>query len=141
MICIGVPVCRPLYKQYIDRWTSRDRSKYQEHSGGGSYPLRTFGGSETPGRSVTKDKSVDPDNDSDPSLRDDVVMYHERKIGIKGPFTKAYAMGGNHVKRDDQSDEEILGPDFRRSQMRTDVESQEAGIRFTEEFKITSTYV
>jgi hypothetical protein len=51
MICIGIPVCRPLYKDYIDRLTSRSTSKYKDISGNGvgAMPLRTIGGSEIPG--------------------------------------------------------------------------------------------
>lgn len=51
MICIGIPVCRPLYKDYIDRLTSRNTSKYKDISGNGvgAMPLRTIGGSEIPG--------------------------------------------------------------------------------------------
>lgn len=127
MICIGIPVCRPLYKKYLEKLTSRDASKYrnyQDQSEGGSYPLKTFGGSTMRAGPGTKDGDV--------SDGDDSITKAERKLGIGGPYTKSYVMGGDRVRGDDQSDEQILGPDFRQSQ-RTDLESQDKGIRVTYE--------
>ncbi|KAH8657362.1 hypothetical protein BGZ61DRAFT_371278 [Ilyonectria robusta] len=134
MICIGIPVCRPLYKRYLDKWTSRDASKYQEQiEGGGSYPLRTFGGSTLrPGQANKDDDTLD-DRDS--------ITKEERKLGIGGPFTKSYAVGGGRIRGDNQSDEEILVPNFRRSQQRAaeiDAKQMGMGIRVTEEYKVTS---
>ncbi|KAM0420320.1 hypothetical protein ACHAPT_011862 [Fusarium lateritium] len=127
MICIGIPVCRPLYKKYLEKLTSRDASKYRDYrdrSEGGSYPLKTFGGSTVrPGQD---------NKDGDTSDGDDSITRAERKLGIGGPFTKSYVMGGERVRGDNQSDEQILGPDFRRSQ-RDDLESQDKGIRVTYE--------
>lgn len=131
LICIGIGVCRPLYKRYIDQWTSRDGSKYVEHSEAGSYALRTFGGGNAPRRGKGQDDS-----------EADSITIAERRLGIGKPFsTKAYAIGGNRLHGD--SDEEILGPDFRRSQHRrkSDVENQGkgmAGIRVTEEYEVTT---
>lgn len=127
MICIGIPVCRPLYKKYLEKLTSRDGSKYrnyQDRSEGGSYPLKTFGGSTMrPGKDT---------KDGDTSDGEDSITKAERKLGIGGPFTKSYVRGGERVRGDNQSDEQILGPDFRRSQ-RDDLESQDKGIRVTYE--------
>ncbi|KAJ4253311.1 hypothetical protein NW762_010466 [Fusarium torreyae] len=124
MICIGIPVCRPLYKKYIEKWTSRDGSKYRERSG--SYPLQTIGGSNMNPRPVNKDDDM---SDADESIRET-----ERKLGMAGPFTKTrvYSKTGERVRDDNQSDEEILGPEFRRNQ-REDIESQDRGIRVTYE--------
>lgn len=134
MICIGIPVCRPLYKRYLDKWTSRDASKYQEQiEGGGSHPLRTFGGSTLRPGQVDKDDDNFDDRDS--------ITREERKLGIGGPFTKSYAVGGGRVCGDNQSDEEILVPNFRRSQQRAadlDAQHMGMGIRVTDEYKVTS---
>ncbi|KAF5007139.1 hypothetical protein FDECE_6525 [Fusarium decemcellulare] len=127
MICIGIPVCRPLYKKYLDKWTSRDASNYREQSEGGTYPLRTFGGSTM--RAGPKDDDTSDGGDS--------ITKAERKLGIGGPFNKAYAKGGERVRGDNQSDEQILGPDFRRSQ-RADLESQDKGITVTYEVTTSS---
>ncbi|KAM6519004.1 hypothetical protein FALCPG4_012660 [Fusarium falciforme] len=127
MICIGIPVCRPLYKKYLEKLTSRDGSKYrnyQDRSERGSYPLKTFGGSTMRPGQDTKD--------GDTSDGEDSITKAERKLGIGGPFTKSYVRGGERVRGDNQSDEQILGPDFRRSQ-RDDLESQDKGIRVTYE--------
>merc|ERR1712000_483207 len=56
MICIGIPVCRPLYKGYLDRWTSHKTSSRYENLNGpqlnaGQVPLHTIGGSDLPGGS------------------------------------------------------------------------------------------
>ena len=77
----------------------------------------------------------DPDNTSEA----DSITLTERKLGISGPYTKTFARGGR-VRGDNQSDESILGPDFRRSQLRNDLDAQEknVGITVTEEFQITS---
>ncbi|KAM0547822.1 hypothetical protein ACHAPJ_010168 [Fusarium lateritium] len=124
MICIGIPVCRPLYKKYIEKWTSRDASKYRDRSG--SYPLQTIGGSNMNGGPVNKD---DDTSDADGSIRET-----ERKLGMAGPFTKTrvYSKTGERVRDDNQSDKEILGPEYRRNQ-REDIESQDRGIRVTYE--------
>jgi hypothetical protein len=130
MICIGIPVCRPLYKRYLDKWTSRDASnKYQQQSEGGSYALQTYGGSMRPRRGA---------DSNDPSVGGDSIMHKDRKIGLSGPFTKSYAIGGDRVRGDDQSDESILGHDFRRSQRTPDHESQGKSIRVTAEYEITT---
>lgn len=131
MICIGIPVCRPLYKRYLDKWTSRDASNYQERSGGGSYPLKTFGGS------TLRPRPSDRDNSSEGG---DSITLAERKLGIGGPYNKSFARAGGRVRGDDQSEESILGPDFRRSQHRNDLDAQEKGegITVTEEFQITT---
>ncbi|KAF5574992.1 integral membrane protein pth11 [Fusarium pseudoanthophilum] len=125
MICIGIPVCRPLYKQYLDRWTSRDGSKYREHSAGGSHPLQTIGGSTLNPNTPDKNNSISEDYDKE---------EHERRIAVKGPFTKTrvYSKGIHRLRDDNQSDEEILGPDFRRAQQ-MDLHGQEGGIRVTYE--------
>ncbi|KAF5645100.1 integral membrane protein pth11 [Fusarium sp. NRRL 52700] len=119
MICIGIPVCRPLYKQYLDRWTSRDGSKYKEQSAGGSHPLQTIGGSYI-------------NANTDVSSEGCKAAEQEKKIGLKGPFTKTriYSKPAERVRRDDQSDESILGPDFRRNQQD---DLGERGIRVTYE--------
>ncbi|OHW95981.1 hypothetical protein CSPAE12_05368 [Colletotrichum incanum] len=48
MICIAIPVCRPLYKQCINKWTSRDASGYKPQREGRGFALKTIGGSSIP---------------------------------------------------------------------------------------------
>jgi hypothetical protein len=122
MICIGIPVCRPIYKKYLDKWTSRDGSKYKEPVEGGSYPLQTIGGSYISGTAPHKNNTSE----------DCKVAEYEKKVGIKGPFTKTriYSKPTQRVRSDDESDESILGPDYRRNQQN---DLGEQGIRVTYE--------
>lgn len=105
MICIGIPVCRPLYKKYLSKWSSRNSSKYQQNSGA-SFPLQTIGGSTKYPAQVHK-----KDSTSEASVEE-----YERR-GIGGPYgkNKVFAKGAERYS-ENQSEEEILGPDFRRSQ-------------------------
>ncbi|KAF5234165.1 hypothetical protein FANTH_12267 [Fusarium anthophilum] len=107
MICIGIPTCRPLYNRYLDRWTSRDGSKYREHSAGRPYPLQTIGGSTLNPNTPDKNNGISEDYDEE---------EHKGSIAGRGPFTRTrvYSKGVDRLREDDQSDEEILGPDFRR---------------------------
>lgn len=121
LICIGIPVCRPLYKDYLDRLTSRDTSKYKGLSGNGvgGMPLRTIGGSEKyPVSNQTNDSKnrTMPPSDSKPHSQNSI--------------TKAWYPGDNH------SDEEILGESYK-------VQpgghfSERTGITVTEEFEVTN---
>ncbi|KAG4271305.1 hypothetical protein FPRO04_11067 [Fusarium proliferatum] len=113
MICIGIPVCRPLYKKYFSKWSSRNSSKYQQNSSA-SYPLQTIGGSTMYPAQVHK-----KDSTSEAS-----VQEYERR-GVRSSFNKnkVFAKGAERGYGDNQSEEEILGPDFRRSQ-RQDIEGQ-----------------
>lgn len=55
MVCIGIPVCRPLYKRWLEKFASNlsgTNSGYKKHgssSRGPRYGLRTIGGSTMPG--------------------------------------------------------------------------------------------
>lgn len=124
MICIGIPICRPLYKQYRDKLTSRDASKYQEQSDGRSHPLKTFGGSTLRPGQINKDDNSDGDS----------IKETERKLGIRGLFNKAraYAMHDERVCDDNQSDEQILGPEVCQSHQ-NDREALDKGIMVTYE--------
>ncbi|KAI1061521.1 hypothetical protein LB506_011820 [Fusarium annulatum] len=113
MICIGIPVCRPLYKKYFSKWSSRNSSKYQQNSGA-SYPLQTIGGSTMyPGQAHKKDST------SEASVQE----YERRGVRSSSNKNKVFAKGAERGYGDNQSEEEILGPDFRRSQ-RQDIEGQ-----------------
>jgi len=97
-----------------------------------------------PGEDGREVDNKDQAASSDPSLTGaDSITTADRKLGLNGPFTKSYAMGGERVTGDNQSDEEILGPDFRRSQRQgTSMDIQRkghgGGIQVTEEFEITT---
>ncbi|RFN49797.1 hypothetical protein FIE12Z_5945 [Fusarium flagelliforme] len=128
MVCIGIPVCRPLYKKYFRKWTTRNSSNYPEHNSGASYPLQTIGGGIIPAKRADRNGSG---NTSD--THDKIMREHERKLGIGSSLsrTKVYPKGDGRFHGDDQS-EEILGPEFRRSQI-LDLEAQGGGTQLTRE--------
>ncbi|KAM5354838.1 hypothetical protein ACJ41O_001484 [Fusarium nematophilum] len=99
MVCIGIPICRPLYKRYLGKWTSKDDSKYKRNNSG-IYQLESFrhGESRLENRTQSGDTSI---------------ADEERAMGLNSPFTKAYAVGS--FPADNQSEEEILGSDFQAS--------------------------
>ena len=120
MICIGIPVCRPLYKRFLDKLTSRDSSGYKKQGDSlqtpaPSYGLRTFGGSPMPNRSGWNSAK---DGKSQGSVTDnDAADFQSVKLGIDGPFTEARAVGGRSVP-DNNSDEDILGDEYRQGHQR-----------------------
>ncbi|KAH7142930.1 hypothetical protein B0J13DRAFT_585588 [Dactylonectria estremocensis] len=100
MVCIGIPICRPLHKKYLDKWTSKDGSKYKANTAGG--------------------------------------LGADRKLGLNGPCTKSYVIRGRFLG-DNQSEEEIQGPNFLQSQQRrSDDDGLEKGILVTEGYQVTS---
>lgn len=44
----------------------------------------------------------------------DSITKAERKTGLGGRFSRPYSVGSKPVSGDNQSDEEILGPEFQR---------------------------
>ncbi|KAF9768753.1 hypothetical protein IL306_013901 [Fusarium sp. DS 682] len=107
MICISIPVCRPLYKKYFSKWSSCGSSKYREQNSGASYPLQTIGGSTMYPAQVHK-----KDSKSEASVKE----YERKDVG--GSYTKnrVFAKGTEKGYGENESEEEILRPDFRKSQ-------------------------
>ncbi|KAK7697130.1 hypothetical protein SLS64_013874 [Diaporthe eres] len=137
MICIAVPVCRPLYNRFLDKFTSRGTGGSYERQNGGSgqspgFALHTFGGSTLlprggAGQRVAGKrlrKSPGGDRDEQPSLG-------EQKMG--GTSTYAIAIGTR--QDENHSDEEIMGAEERGSERL--VQPGANAIRVTEEIKVT----
>lgn len=136
MICIAVPVCRPLYNRFLDKFTSRGTGgSYERQNGSGQSPgfaLHTFGGSTLlprggAGQRVAGKrlrKSPGGDSDEQPSLG-------EQKMGS----TSTYAIAIGTRQDENHSDEEILGAEERN----LGGLGQPGGnaIRVTEEVKVT----
>ncbi|KAH7477973.1 hypothetical protein FOMA001_g10305 [Fusarium oxysporum f. sp. matthiolae] len=114
MICIGIPVCRPLYKKYFSKRSSRNSSKYREQNSGAPYPLQTIGGSTMYPAQVQK-----KDSTSEASVKE----YERNGVGSLYTKNKIFTKGAERGYGENQSEEEILGPDFRRSQQQ-DVEAR-----------------
>ncbi|KAH6856277.1 hypothetical protein B0I37DRAFT_351358 [Chaetomium sp. MPI-CAGE-AT-0009] len=137
MVCIGIPICRPLYKQWLDRMLSYgsgigsggyQKQKGQERSGEDSsrrgYGLRTIGGSTMPGRAR---RDTEPSaNAAAGDSSSDIISDTDSKggagaAGAAGPsgtkvgldaaaFHEATVVGGMEWNG---SEEEILGSEAR----------------------------
>lgn len=136
LICIGIPVCRPLYKRAFRRIFGETSSAgYHKQSGGAdgsnSVPLRTIGGglvgpdgkpvvvgkrgagdSHATGTGTRQNTKTDKEGDGS-----DGISFSEVKLGVNGPFTRTTVGRGRRGSVDNTSDEEILGEEFRRSQV------------------------
>ncbi|GAB1319258.1 Integral membrane protein pth11 [Madurella fahalii] len=152
MICIGIPVCRPLYKRFLDKISTNGTGSggYKKHSVGGGrsgrsgggprYGLRTFGGSTMPGASTWEPEGETVrDRDGDDAGSDRTGSSgDEAKGGGKGgqankgmklgitPFTETTAVAGGDVcAPDNGSQEEILGGEFKQghARRRSDIET------------------
>lgn len=114
MICIGVPVVRPLYKGFINKLISRatrSTSGYKKQAPGPRYGLKTFGGSTMPGASRLQAETTDRE-EGDEDSKAATKRLKEMKLGMNGPFTPTEAVGGRSMP-DNRSDEEILGEEYR----------------------------
>ncbi|GAB1315542.1 hypothetical protein MFIFM68171_05752 [Madurella fahalii] len=152
LICIGVPVCRPLYKQVFRRiWGDSKSTGYQKQYGHGSnsMPLRTIGGGIIggDGNPISKNQASVSATGKDNSD----AGFGDVKLGVTGPFTRTTVGRGrkNSSIADNSSDEDILD-EYRRSQMHrpSDVEDGTArghtdgsgaghgGIMVTESFRV-----
>lgn len=129
LICIGIPVCRPLYKRVFQRILGETSSAgYHKQSAGNdssSLALRTIGGGligpdgkPIPKKGPAGSTTTGNNNPSDKSAADD-SSFTEVKLGVNGPFTHTTVGRGSRNDRldpDNASDEEILD-EYRRSQM------------------------
>jgi hypothetical protein len=153
LICIGIPVCRPLYKRAFRRLFGEISSAgYQKQSNNnvesGSVPLRTIGGGliGADGKPVVrskKDTAASNGNSKNATCVDkdesgsDELSFRDVKLGVNGPFTRTTVgrggMGssdGGGVGADEGSDEEILD-EYRRNQIRSARASDERDMRIT----------
>lgn len=151
LICIGIPVCRPLYKRAFRRIfgeTSSSagyRKQSNNHDGGASnsVPLRTIGGGligpdgkpipgskkhgggggggASTGGNTGTNTAVDRDGEGS-----DGISFSEVKLGVNGPFTRTTVGRGRRGSGgDNTSDEEILGEEYRRSHLQSARRSDE----------------
>lgn len=127
LICIGIPVCRPLYKKYLDKITSRNTSSQYDKMSGGPMPLRTIGGSEIPGAVSGMGLSTSRAEKADgPPPVDEDKLRSDSSFGRGGDLFRE-SLGGN-------SDEETLAEAYRQRQSPVD---DDAGIRVTREVRVS----
>lgn len=135
MICIAVPVCRPLYNRFLDKFTSRGTGSYQRQNGSGQTPgfaLHTFGGSTLLPRGAQDRQLAGKKRNS----RSEGESGEQPRLGglkMGSTSTYAVAMGARH--EENHSDEEILGAEERNCE-RINRPGPNA-IHVTEEIKVT----
>ncbi|GKT47865.1 uncharacterized protein ColSpa_08046 [Colletotrichum spaethianum] len=120
MVCIGVPVCRPLFKGWFNKFSSRGGSNPGAYTkdladSNGGFGLKTIGGTDYSVRVGMKTPDMNLTSASGRSGE-----------GVKGDPNRS--MG--RVYGDDNSVDSILGPDDRHGQVRntdTDGYSSEDG--------------
>ncbi|KAK3294502.1 uncharacterized protein B0H64DRAFT_188895 [Chaetomium fimeti] len=152
MVCIGIPICRPLYKQWLDRMLSygygsgvgsggyqKQKGRSGEDNSHRGYGLRTFGGGTMPGRA--HQAGSHPNNNAAGDSSSDIISDTDSKggaggagaatlsgakVGMDGPFHEATAVGGLEWNG---SEEEILGSESRVKTAVSDVEAGRHGQR------------
>ena len=124
LICIGIPVCLPLYKSIYRRFrsglSSSNNTPYRSEQKSGSIPLQTIGGGY-----ISKDgQHVSKSNASTGGKAGRRLT--DAKLGIRGTTTKTYIGGGGRKNSSgaNTSDEEILGEQY----------SQNSGGQWSQEF-------
>ncbi len=136
MICIGIPVCRPLYKQVLSRYTTHSTG-YQKQGAGPRYGLRTFGGGTMPGAPKRSGADSESNNKSQAG-EGDGSSFRNVKLGINGPFTHTSAVAGRVELGDNHSEEEILDETYRAQRRKmSDPERGDAAIQITETWRVT----
>lgn len=156
LICIGIPVCRPLYKRVFRRlFGETSSSGYHKQSAGhdNSMALRTIGGGVVGADGKPLPKRA-PASTNTPDKEDDGASFSDVKLGVNGPFTRTTVGRGSQnndserdlaIDGDDASDEEILD-EFRRSQQQrknSDVEEARGKSRHDQDrsgIMVTETY-
>lgn len=118
LICIGIPVCRPLYRRIFSNMSSSRSTGYQKqgpsNDNHSSIALRTIGGGavDRDGQFVSSKR-----NDTRPKDSESETSLNEVKIGVNGPFTRTKVGTGRRDSiRDDTSAEGILEAEYRSGQ-------------------------
>ncbi|KAJ0340995.1 hypothetical protein COL154_012069 [Colletotrichum chrysophilum] len=107
LVCIGIPVCRPLFKEWLNLWTSRSGSKRTgpyTRDMTGSFMMRTIGGTDYTVRIGLKTPELDLGC----------------RIGERGGYETSGTerSNGKDEYGDNNSVESILGPELRRAATR-----------------------
>ncbi|KAK4034169.1 hypothetical protein C8A01DRAFT_18968, partial [Parachaetomium inaequale] len=163
LICIGIPVCRPLYKRAFRRIFGETSSAgYHKQSGdrGGnesnSVPLRTIGGGlvgadgkpiimtgSKKRQSCSVNKSgldtVTTCVDKEGSGSGDDISFTDVKLGVNGPFTRTTVRRGRPESGGgggNASDEELVPQTARRSDEERERQGSGGGIMVTETYKV-----
>ncbi|KAJ0114056.1 hypothetical protein J7T55_007890 [Diaporthe amygdali] len=137
MICIAVPVCRPLYNRFLDKFTSQGTGSYQRQNGSGQSPgfaLHTFGGSTLKPRGGQGHRVSSKRRTSPGEADSELPSFGGHKMG----YTSTYATAMGVRQENNQSEEEILGPEARKGGLGLLSGPGSNAIRVTEEVDVTS---
>lgn len=113
-VCIGIPVCRPLFRNWFNIWTSRSGSNpgpYTRDMTGSNlnFMMRTIGGTNYSVRVGLK--TPEP-------LGGGSSSFGPGRIGYETSGTEQSGGGKDYDDNDDNSVEMILGPELKKSQTR-----------------------
>ncbi|OLN83278.1 hypothetical protein CCHL11_03002 [Colletotrichum chlorophyti] len=107
LVCVGIPVCRPLFKSWLNKWSSRNGSKpngpYTRDMTGSNlaFGLKTIGGTDYTVRVGMKTPELD-------------LRELAERDGNEANETSTRSTGKGFG--DDNSVDSILGPEFRQGQ-------------------------
>lgn len=128
MVCIGIPVCRPLYKDWVARFISTENNtdsgggwmggKSNSQSSAGVFGLHTIGGSDyqniTNGNTAgtARGKPGGDSTDEDVSFRNDVDTKARQEVTVQAGYPAVLGRSA----ADNTSEESILGEDSRAAE-------------------------
>lgn len=147
MICIGIPVCRPLYRRVFGTVTSRG-SKYQHQpiglESGGVFAKRTIGGSTIKGLAFGRQSEGLHKKPSTGEQEDEHLSLNEYKLGGTMPYHSSYikAMGASQASNNSEDGilDPVSGPDIASRQSNGDTAPSD-GIRVTSKWHVSSNHV
>jgi hypothetical protein len=131
MICIGVPVCRPLYKTFLGKLTSQGSSYHRSGKSNNPIALRTVGGSKRP----TAPTPIDVSRQHD--LNDPENHYIGQGLNCDQKSPSTFYVYAGRATHDEGSDEEILTDNYHGNIRDSKVEVPRNGIKVTDEYHIT----
>ncbi|KAK9415237.1 putative Integral membrane protein pth11 [Seiridium unicorne] len=148
MICIGIPICRPLYKTFLEKLTSQlsgtfsrgnhgNRRGYHHRRNSGAYQLHTIGNTEVDCKPSSHANST---LDLESGEATDQTRVYSEQTEMDGATehtgTKTFAISAGRRPSDEGSDEEILG--LSAGRVETARHGRGYGIKVVEEYQVTS---
>lgn len=121
MVCIGIPVCRPLYKNWMKKMSSYVGSKqsggYAKGDSREAFSLNTIGGTKARRERTKGSKSGLGEFEDTSATTTTMTMAKDGDVDVKHPHS------GARMYADDASEDSILGLEYRHGQNVVDVRS------------------
>lgn len=135
MVCIGIPICRPLYKTFLEQLISQitQGSSYQNAESGEhhQFAMHTFGGSTLKPRPT-------PFGSGDHVESGGQDCYADPCMGLR-TATKIFTVSVGRRAEEEASDEEALNHAYCGvDQNHPKIDASRQGIKVTEEYCVTS---